>query len=105
MSARIVSCGALAPVGRNPLQVAMCTRARLLVPESLDIRDRRGCRIGACVTPGIPPLELSGFDRLLELGARALAQAAPRKRTPIAVMLALAEPGRPDDNPRLGVEL
>lgn len=105
MSARIVSCGALAPVGRNPLQVAMCARARRLVPASLRMRDGRGRSVGACVTPGLPPLELAGFDRLVELGARALAQAAPRKRKPIAVMLAVAEPGRPDDDPRLDVDI
>jgi 3-oxoacyl-[acyl-carrier-protein] synthase-1 len=67
------------------------------------MRDKRGRRMGACVTPGFPALHLSGYARLVELGAKALAQVAPSK--PIAVMLALAPPGRPDDDPRLDEEL
>lgn len=105
MTARIVSCGAVAPLGRTALQVAMCARARRLVPESLALCDKRGRRMGACVTPGLSAFDPTGYERLLELGGRALAQAAPREPSKLPVMLALAAPGRPDDDPRLDTEL
>lgn len=96
--AYIKSIGARGPLGLSPLSMAMCARARKLEPQSIGLRDKRGNPIGICLTPGLPET-LTGYDRLLALGAPALQEAMGGEvldgGAGIPVALALAEPAGP----------
>lgn len=103
---QVISVGARGPLGLNSSQIAMCTRAGKLEPRSCHLRDRNGLRVGICSTVGIGPA-VYGFDRFVELGAPAWLEAAAtaRPEQPLPMMLALPEPGRPDDDARFGPAL
>ena len=97
----MVAGGAVAALGANAVQIAMCARARMFQPRSLDLRDSRYQRIGMCTMGGVSA-DVMGADRMLALGRSALRQvlaAADVHGWPL--LLALPEPGRPDDDPRL----
>jgi 3-oxoacyl-[acyl-carrier-protein] synthase-1 len=99
---RVVAVGARGPLGLRASQVAMCARARKLEPRGCGVLDGRGRRVGICRTPGLAD-DLHGYARLVELAAPALAEAAAagaREATPL--ILAVPEPGRADDDARLG---
>jgi 3-oxoacyl-[acyl-carrier-protein] synthase-1 len=101
--ANIIATGARCPLGLSALQIAMCSRAKKSEPQSTRLRDKRDREIGVCLTPGLPD-DLYGYDRLLALAAPALREAALGADfggRPLPMALALPEPGRPDDNPRL----
>jgi 3-oxoacyl-[acyl-carrier-protein] synthase I len=97
--------GAAGALGRTALQVAMCARARRFVPAPFPALDRRGRAAGVGLTPGLEPA-VAGYERLVALGATALAAGRGRlPAAPIPLLLALAEPGRPDDDPRFDAEI
>jgi 3-oxoacyl-[acyl-carrier-protein] synthase-1 len=96
----VVAVGARAPLGLSALQLAMCARARRLVPTTTLVSDKRGHLIGACPAWGIPH-DLQGYERLLALAAPALREAGGELHTRVPLLLALAEPGRPDDDARI----
>lgn len=101
----IAPIGAAGALGRSALQVAMCARARRFVPEPFPALDRRGRPAGVGMTPGMGP-ELVGYERLVALGSIALAAGRHRlPATPLPLLLALAAPGRPDDDPRFDAEI
>ncbi|MEZ4296844.1 MAG: beta-ketoacyl synthase N-terminal-like domain-containing protein [Polyangiaceae bacterium] len=102
----VTSVGARTTLGLSALHAAMLMRARRGDPRSLSQKDKRGHRIGACRSPGLP-VDLHGCDRLVALAAPALRAAIPADSPPSewAVLLAVAEPGRPDDDARLGGSL
>src|SRR4051812_32061655 len=92
----LMGVGARATLGQSALQLAMCARARKLVPSTMTVRDKRGRFIGACPAWGMPR-DVFGYERLLALAAPALREAAGELLAPIPLALALPEPGRPDD--------
>jgi 3-oxoacyl-[acyl-carrier-protein] synthase-1 len=110
MSTSIFGVGARGPLGMNALQVAMCARAGKLTPSTTGFVDKRGQHVGMCLD-GTLDETLHGCDRLVKLGAPALAEAVAHagarlgesgaKLDKPALFLALPEPGRPDDDLRL----
>lgn len=100
----IVAAGARGPLGLTALEVAMCARAQKLDVWPTRFEDRWRFRIGASRARYLPD-DLHGFDRLVALGAPALREAAGAIAGPVPLYLAIAEPGRPDDDPRMGPEL
>jgi 3-oxoacyl-[acyl-carrier-protein] synthase I len=100
--AAITSIAARGPLGLSSLQVAMCVRARKAEPRSTQFVDKRGRFVGMCTTPGLRS-DLHGYERLIALAAPALRAAAPKEpgASPLPLVLAVPEPGRPDDDPRL----
>src|SRR6185503_18269887 len=83
----LIGVGARASLGESALQLAMCARARKLVPTTTLMRDKRGHYIGACPAWGLPP-ELQGYERLIALAAPALREAAGELTSPIPLLLA-----------------
>jgi 3-oxoacyl-[acyl-carrier-protein] synthase-1 len=112
MIADVWGMGARGPLGLSALQVAMGVRARSFEPRSVHLLDKRGREVGMGVTGGLG-VHAYGFDRLVMLAAPALAEAVaqlpasrrPSRDRPLPVILCLAEPGRPDDEPRIEDEL
>src|SRR5689334_17953235 len=100
----IVGVGARGTLGLTALQVAMCGRAQKLDVWLTRFEDRWKHSIGAARARFLPD-ELHGFDRLVALGAPALREAASALPGPMPLYLAVAEAGRPDDDPRMGPEL
>ncbi len=100
----IVAVGARATLGQSALQLAMCARARKLVPSTTLVRDKRGHLIGACPAWGLPR-DLQGYERLLALAAPALREAGGELHGKVPLLLALPAPGRPDDDPRIDTQL
>src|SRR6185503_15106128 len=98
---QIISVGARGPLGLSALQVALCVRAGKLEPRRTSFLDKRGATVGAARAVCLPDT-LHGYERLLALGAPALREAALGLPGPLPLFLALPEPGRPDDDPRLG---
>lgn len=85
----------------------MCARAKKAEPRSTRLRDKRDREIGACLTPGLPE-DFYGYERLLAIAAPALREAAlgaDFEGRPLPMVLALSEPGRPDDHARLNREI
>lgn len=97
----IIGVGARGPLGLSALHVALCARAGKLEPRKTPWRDRRGAAIGAARARCLPD-DLHGYARLIALGAPALREAAFGLEGPLSLLLALPEPGRPDDDERLG---
>jgi len=114
MSINVISVGARGPLGLSSLQLALSLRAAKLEPRSLNLLDRRGREIGACITGGLPG-SLYGYWRMVALAAPAVREAARGAGlyrsgngtdTPaLPLVLCLPEPGRPDDDPRFESEL
>lgn len=99
---KIASVGARAAIGLSALQVALSARAGLTAPQETHFLDKRGWPVGMCRVGGLSR-ELHGYDRMLALAAPALREARPAGlREALPLFLALPEPGRPDDDPRLG---
>jgi 3-oxoacyl-[acyl-carrier-protein] synthase I len=109
MIADVIGIGARGPIGLSSNQVAMCVRARKFEPRSVRMRDKRGNEVGLALTGGLGE-RLFGFERLVGLGAPALSEALshaepPTEEQPLPVIVCTAEPGRPDDDPRIEAEL
>lgn len=96
------------PLGLDARQTALCARARKGEPRSGRFRNPHGYPIGLCTTPGVSD-RLEGISRLLALATpclRALARgrlsaAEEQRNAPFPLILAVPEPGRPDDDPLL----
>jgi 3-oxoacyl-[acyl-carrier-protein] synthase-1 len=104
--AEIAGVGARAPLGLNALQVAMSYRARLFEPRGSTWVDRRGRRVGLCRVDALDD-DLVGYQRMVALAAPALREAAaslPESSAP-PLIVAVAEAGRADDDPRHEREL
>jgi 3-oxoacyl-[acyl-carrier-protein] synthase-1 len=100
----VVRVGARCPVGLSSLEVAMCVRACKLEPRSSALLDRNGRAVGTARARWLDD-ELTGFDRLVALAAPALAEAARGLPAAAPLVLALAAPGRADDDARYGGEI
>ncbi|MFO0756256.1 MAG: HEAT repeat domain-containing protein [Byssovorax sp.] len=100
----IVAIGARGPLGLSALQLAMGVRARKLVPTTTLTTDKRGHLCGAATAWGLPR-DLAGYDRLIALGAPALREAGVELAGAVPLLLAVAEPGRPDDDARVETAL
>lgn len=101
LSIHVGSVAARAAVGLTATQVALCARARRLEPRSSAFVDARGRSVGLCTAGGLEP-SLVGYDRLAALAAAALDDLArARWASSVPLLLAVPEPGRPDDDPRL----
>lgn len=98
MIGHVVSVGARSPLGLNSLQVAMTVRAKKHEPRDCAFVDRRDRPIGMCLTGGLHA-RLFGFDRMLGLAVPALIEAVENIEfeAPPPLIVALPEPGRPDD--------
>src|SRR5262245_55824840 len=104
LSVPILGAGARGALGLTALELAMCARAHKLDVWLTRFEDRYRHSIGAARARFLPD-DLHGFDRLVALGAPALREAAAPLAGPRPLFLAVAEPGRPDDDPRMGPEL
>jgi 3-oxoacyl-[acyl-carrier-protein] synthase I len=83
----------------------MNARAHKLEPRPGPWRDKRGERIGMCLTGGLGP-ELCGYDRLLALAEPALREALAELGVDGApLLLSLPARDRPDDERRLDAGL
>src|SRR5690349_21811968 len=98
-AAAVLSVGARSALGASARQLAACARAGMLSPRSTHFVDARGRSVGMCVAPGLPD-DVVGYERMLRLASAALREAAPANAPPLAVVLALPEEGRADDDPR-----
>lgn len=100
-AAWIISTGARAPVGLSSLQVAMCARAKKMEPETTRFTGRTGHPMGACRMLAVPR-SVQGYERLGRIAAPALSEALlAGVPGPVPLIVALPEPGRADDDPRL----
>jgi 3-oxoacyl-[acyl-carrier-protein] synthase-1 len=97
----VTGIGARTPAGLTALQLAMATRAGAITPAPTPFVDRRGRPVGLAMVGGLPTT-LQGYERMVELCAPALREAAvalEHRGAPLVV--AVPEAGRPDDDPRL----
>jgi len=98
VSTSIVGVGAVSPLGFDARQTAFALRARKLAPRPSIFRDRRSERIGTARTLGLPD-ELIGVARMVEIGGRALREAARdagmTSDQPLRVFVTVAENSRP----------
>lgn len=104
MGAPVIGVGARSPLGLTALSVAMTARAHKLDVWLTRFVDRWNRTVGASRARFLPE-DLHGFERLVALGAPALREAAAGLTGPLPLYLAVSEPGRPDDDPRMGPEL
>lgn len=100
---KVIAVGASGPIGRSSLQVATCARAQKLEPRERQFIDKRGRPAGICLA-GALPADLFGYDRMVALAAEALREAGAGLDAPAPMIVALPEPGRPDDDPRFGID-
>ena len=127
-TALVGAVSARTPLGLTARQTTFCARARKGEPRSTRFRNRLDRSIGACTTPGLSD-GLEGIDRMIALAAPALAAVAAsarshgvspiargagsgagagatgapeESRSPWPLLLAVPEPGRPDDDARFG---
>ncbi|MEO7330297.1 MAG: hypothetical protein ABI193_17100, partial [Minicystis sp.] len=101
---QIIGAGAKSPLGPTLLEVAMCVRAAKVEPRSTTLTDKRHNLIGDVRCPGLAD-DLHGYPRLVALALPALIEAAQGVPGPYPLILALAEPGRADDDPRFAAEI
>ncbi len=96
----VLGVGATSPLGLDSRQTAFAMRARKLVPSPSDLLEVRGSRVGTARTLGLPDSTV-GVERMIEIGARALREAARDAGVlpdePIRVFLTLADTARPFD--------
>lgn len=100
----VLQVGACSPLGLTAVQVATSVRAGILEPRATRLLDKRGNTAGA-VHARFLASDLYGPDRLLALGAPALAEAAAGLCQPVPLVVALPEATRPDSDDRLGPTL
>jgi 3-oxoacyl-[acyl-carrier-protein] synthase-1 len=98
VTTNVIGVGAVTPVGFDARQSALGLRAMKLAPRQSTLTDRRGERFGTARAVGFAD-DLFGVARMIELGARALAEAArdagiPASE-PLRVFVAVAERARP----------
>ncbi|MBW2526391.1 MAG: hypothetical protein JRI23_19580 [Deltaproteobacteria bacterium] len=90
----VVRVGARSPLGLTALQVAMCSRADKLEPRRAPLLDKRQQLVGM-VRARFLPDDRFGVERLVALGAPALAEAGHRLGRPLPLSLALPDEDRP----------
>ena len=97
-STGIVGVGAASPLGFDARQTAFAIRAQKLAPRPSQFYDYRKERIGSARALGIPE-DLMGVARMVEIGGRALREAARDAGVapdqPLRVFLTVAEGSRP----------
>lgn len=106
MTPTIDAVGAASGGAATALRLAMLSRAGKLKPAPSRFKDARGDRVYVRQASFLPD-DLFGYERLLALARRALADtaaagAAAQVGAPVPLVLAIPEAGRPDEDPRLG---
>ncbi len=101
---QIIGAGAMSPLGLTLLEVAMCVRAAKVEPRSTALTDKRHNLIGDVRCPSLAD-DLHGYPRLIAMAVPALIEAAQGVPGPYPLILALAEGGRADDDPRFAAEI
>ncbi len=99
--ASVQAFSARTPVGLSPMQTAMCMRARKLEPRVCALMDKRQRRVGTARVGGLG-IEAYGYDRMLALASTTLGDLRSEVTEPLPLIMAVPEPGRPDDDERFG---